>query len=104
MNSGTKMILFSLLSPLLMTPPEPQERFKIFWNKLIKEWNVRSLAVLGRVSLVSENSSLGAHSLPSLDLELLQGEARRVAGTRLPGSRATPPARAASLRAGRRRL
>lgn len=47
------MILFSLLSPLLMTPPGPQERFKIFWNKLIKEWNVRSLAVLGRVSLVS---------------------------------------------------
>ena len=49
--SGTRWSC-SLLSSLLMMPPGPQEGFQIFWNKLIKEWNVRSLEVLGRVSLV----------------------------------------------------
>lgn len=54
-------------------------------------------------------SSLGSCSLRPLsprssDLGLRRREARPAARTRLPGARGTPPARAASLRAGRRRL
>lgn len=78
----------------------------------MKEWSVPSLAVLGRVLLASQPLLCGelqpwAASLDSLlrlDSGLRQAEARPEARTRLPGSRATPPARAASLRAGRLRL